>query len=230
MRTHITILCLLLPTLHASAVTVVLDNKDHTAVVTAGSNANFNRQSFVFNTAGGTAGNGASNDSVGANLPLPPLVTLQTITFVESPTDNASATLGSLFLKVFTDAGATAAPVAVSTNSIDVRGAINGGALSDLIWTFDNPSLSSSTPYHIRWSTNSLADNTGLGIARIAAANFGGGFVSTYAGGTASGTDPLANLAFDTRFEVTFDTIPEPSVAVCTLGVLLGAGLRRRRC
>lgn len=221
------VLTLLLTALPVSAATVILDNAHHSAVVTTGSNANFIRQSFVFGTAGGTAGNASSHDNVALNSPLPATVALDAITFVESPTDNASATAGNLFLKVFTDAAATGAPVAVSSNAINVRGAINGGALSDLTWNFPAVSLDSSLTYHIRWSTSSTADNTGLAVARIAAANFGSGFINTYTGGDANG--PTGGvLNFDTRFEVTFTAVPEPGVSV--LGLLAaGALLRRRR-
>lgn len=210
--------------LHAA--TVIIDNAHHSAVVTTGSQSSFGRQSFTFTVAGGTAGNGSSHDTVTANSPLTALVTLESISFVESPTDNASATAGQLFLKVFSDAGATSAPVAISTNSINVRGAIDGGALSDLTWSFASVSLSSVPEYFIRWSTNSTNDNTGLGVGRVAAANFGGGFVNTYTGGIA--TNPTGGaLAFDSRFEVTFATIPEPAAGL--LALFAGAALTRRR-
>lgn len=210
--------------LHAA--TVIIDNAHHSAVVTTGSQSSFGRQSFTFTIAGGTAGNASSHDNVAANSPLTSLVTLESIAFVESPTDNASATAGNLFLKVFSDAGATGAPVAVSSNSINVRGAINGGALSDLVWNFASVSLNSAPEYFIRWSTNSSNDNTGLAVGRVAAANFGGGFVDTYTGGAA--TNPAGSvLAFDARFEVTFITVPEPGTAM--LGLLAGAAMLRRR-
>lgn len=218
--------CLLLSAAPLQAATVIIDNAHHSAVVTTGSQASFGRQSFTFTVAGGTAGNGSSHDNVSASSPLPALVSLESISFVESPTDNASATAGDLYLKIFSDAGATGTPLAISTNAINVRGAINGGALSDLVWTFDSVSMNSAPEYFIRWSTNQLEDNTGLAIPRIAAANFGGGFVSTYAGGSA--TNPTGGvLAFDTRFEVTFTAVPEPGSAV--LALLAGAALVRRR-
>ncbi len=206
---------------------IILDNAHHSEVVTAGSQSNFRSQSFTLNVPGGTAGNAASHDNIGANLPLPGSLLLKSILFVESPNDNNDATAGNLFLKLFTDAGATGAPVAVSTNSIDVRGAIDGGALSDLVWNFNNDLLSSTAQYFIRWSTNSDLDNTELGVARVAAANFGGGFVNTYTGGVA--TNPAGGtLNFDARFEVTV-AVPEPSsAAVLGLCSLLMASRRRR--
>ncbi len=217
----------LLSSLPASAATIFLDNAHHSAVVTTGSQSSFGSQSFRLDTAGGTAGNALSHDNVALNSPLPTLLRLETITFVESPTDNASATGGDLYLKIFTDAGATGAPVAVSLNAINVRGAIDGGTLSDLTWNFGSPSLSSSTPYLIRWSTNAASDNTGLGVGRVAAANFGGGFVSTYSGGVATSPTGTA-LAFDSRFEIGFSPVPEPAVATFFF-TAAGTLLRRRR-
>ena len=216
----------LLSGLPAPAATLFLDNAHHSAVVTTGSQSSFGSQSFRFDVAGATAGNASSHDNVTLNSPLPVLVKLETITFVESPTDNASATGGDLYLKIFTDAGATGVPVAVSLNAINVRAAIDGGALSDLTWNFGSPSLGSSTPYFIRWSTNSAADNTGLGVGRVAAANFGGGFVNTYTGGVATNPSGTA-LAFDSRFEVGFSPVPEPGAA--TLALFGACGLLRRR-
>ena len=212
-----------------AATVVVLDNKDHTAVVTTGSQANISRQSFRFTVAGGAAGNAAADDTVSLNSPIGPNVTLQRITFVEAPADNAGATSGSLFLKLFADAGATGAPLAISTNSVDVRGAINGGALSNLVWNFGDTFLSSAPEYHIRWSTNSLPNNSGLAIARIAAANFGSGFGDTYSGGTASIN--ATTLAFDTRFEVGYTSVPEPTAPLWagSIGLALVTGWRRRR-
>ena len=214
-----------------AATVVVLDNKDHTAVVTAGSNANITRQSFRFTVAGGAAGNPAANDTVALNSPIGPQVTLQRITFVESPADSTGATAGSLFLKLFSDAGATGTPVAVSINSVNVRGAINGGTLSDLVWNFGDNLLTSAPEYHIRWSTNSIADNSGLAIARIAAANFGGGFNNTYSGGTAS--NGTTSLAFDARFEIGYTSVPEPAaplwIGAISLGLAASRRSRRRR-
>lgn len=227
-----TTLLLVLAAAPLQAATVIIDNAHHSAVVITGTQSSFGSQSFTFTVAGGTAGNAASHDNVAANSPLPAVVALTSISFVESPTDNASATAGNLFLKVFTDAGATGAPVAVSTNSINVRGAINGGALSDLVWNFDSVSLNSVPQYFIRWATNASNDNTGLGVGRVAAADFvlespTNLFGSTYAGGVA--TNPSGTvLGFDSRFEVTFTAVPEPATAA--LGLLAaGAMLRRRR-
>ncbi len=196
----------------ATAAPVVLDHKDHATLTAVGSNANICRQSFHFGVAGGTSGNPTSNDSVASHSPLTVLVSLEAISFVESPNDSNAATAGDLYLKVFTDAEAAAAPVAVSSNAINVRGAINGGAQGDLTWTFPKVSLASAKTYHVRWSTNSQPDNTGLSIARIAAAHFGGGFVNTYKGGTASTTEALHEADFDARFEVTFSLVPESGI------------------
>jgi len=103
---------------------------------------------------------------------------------------------------------------------------LDGGVLSDLTWSFAGIPLSSSPEYFIRWSTNFLEDNTGLAVGRVAAANFGGGFVNTYSGGAA--TNPTGGLlAFDARFEVTFATVPEPASGLLVL--LAGAAIARRR-
>jgi hypothetical protein len=214
----------------ASAALVILDNAHTDTVVTTGSQANFGSQSFTFTVAGGTAGNASSHDNVAANSPVTGSVALNTISFVEAPTTAITvATPGQLFLKIFSDAGATGAPLAVSTNSIDVLGSTNADAtLIDLVWNFGGVSLNSTPTHFIRWSTNSTADNTGLGVGRVAAANFtgAGGFVSTYSGGAA--TNPTGGaLAFDTRFEVNFSTVPEPTTGLMAL--LGGAALLRRR-
>ncbi|MFD0895632.1 hypothetical protein KBB96_01525 [Luteolibacter ambystomatis] len=223
MKTPLLIATLATTPIAAHSATVVLNNKDSSGLVTTGSQATFGGQSFILSTAG--AGTG---DTVAANSPLPATATLNSITFVKAPT--GSATAGQLYVKIYTgSADATGTPVAVSSNSIDVNSAT---ALSDLAWTFSGSSLSTSTTYFAVFSTNNANDSTGTdGVgARIAAANFGGGFVSTYSGGTAfnANSPTPAGVAFDSRFAVTFTTVPEPSAALLgSLGLLAIFGRRR---
>jgi len=223
MKSALLIATLATAPLAAYSATVVLNNKDSAGLVTTGSQATFGGQSFILSTAG--AGTG---DTVAANSPLPTTATLDSITFVKAPA--GSATAGQLYVKLYTgSADATGTPVAVSSNSIDVNSATS---LTDLTWTFSGATLSTTTTYFAVFSTNGASDSTGTdGVgARIAAANFGGGFVSTYSGGTAfNATNPTpAGVTFDSRFAVTFTTVPEPSAALLgSLGVL--AIFRRRR-
>ncbi|WP_367870101.1 hypothetical protein [Luteolibacter sp. Populi] len=214
-------------TLAAPAVTVLLDSKDHASVVTTGSQATFGAQSFILSVAGS-----GTSDTVTTNSPLPATGTLNSITFVRAPT--GTATVGSLFLKLYTtSADAAGTPLAVSTNGIDVNSAT---FLANLVWNFSGETLSTTTTYFAVFSTNGLADPTGTDLvgARIAAANFGGGFVSTAYGGADaslrgfSALNPPAGTNLDARFTVSFDVVPEPSAALLgAIGVL--ALLRRRR-
>lgn len=223
MKISLLVATLAIVPLAAHSATIILNNKDSASVVTTGSQATFGGQSFILTTAGAGIG-----DTVAANSPLPATATLDSITFVKAPA--GSATAGLLYVKLYTgSADATGTPVAVSANSIDVNSAT---ALSDLVWTFSGSTVSTGTTYFAVFATNGANDSTGTdGVgARIAAANFGSGFVSTYAGGTAyNATNPTpASVAFDSRFAVGFTVVPEPSSALLgSIGLL--ALLRRRR-
>lgn len=211
--------------------TVILDSKNNVGLVTTASQATFGAQSFNLNVAGA-----GTNDTVAANLSAinsagVGQITLNSITFVRAP--SGTATVGSLFVKIYTgSADASGTPFAVSTNSIDVNGAT---ALSDLTWTFGSPALSAATNYFAVFSTNGASNSTGTdGVgARIAAANFGGGFLSTVYGGSDTSLrgfnslNPPVGTNLDARFLVNFDVVPEPSSAL--LGGLGAICLLRRR-
>ena len=205
-----------------NAATVTLDNKDSATVVTSGSQATFGAQTFTPSTPGP-----GTNDTVAANSPLPPAVSLLTATFVRAPTGTATA--GPLFIDVYATDNATniatgGTYVGSSTNSIDVNGAT---ALTDLTWTFPSLTLASNSTYSLAFSTDGVAGGTSGVGGRVAAANFGGGFVSTYSGGTAyNGNNPPVVQNLDARFAVTYNT-PEPA-GLSLLG-LGGLGLLARR-
>ena len=207
------------------ATTVLLDSKDSAGLVTTGSQATFGAQSFILSVAGA-----GTNDTVAANAPLPATATLNSITFVRAP--SGTATAGALYVKLFTgSANATGTPLAVSTNSIDINGA---AALTDLTWNFSSETMSTTTTYYAVFSTNNANDATGTdGVGgRIAAANFGGGFLSTVYGGADTNlrgwnnANPPVGQNLDSRFTVSY-TIPEPSAAL--LGGIGMFGLLRRR-
>lgn len=228
MKRTISLTAIVLFTLTATqAATVILDSKDHASVVTAGSQATFGAQSFQLNVAGA-----GTNDTVTANSPLTSSATIQTITFVKAPL--GTATTGSLFIKLYdTGANASGTPLAVSTNSIDVNGA---ASLVDLAWTFASPTVSTTTTYYAVFSTNGLSDSTGTdGVgARIAAANFGGGFNNTvYAADINlrgwNSANPPVGQTLDARFRVDFTTIPETSVSLLGACSMLLLMRRNRR-
>lgn len=209
-----------------AAVAVVLDSKDSAGLITASSQATFGAQSFKLTVAGA-----GTNDTVTANSPMSSTATIQSITFVRAP--SGTATAGALFVKLYdTGADATGTPLAVSTNSIDVNGATS---LTDLVWSFADPTVSTTSTLYAVFSTNGLSDSTGTDTvgARIAAANFGGGFnAAVYGSGDTNlrgwnSADPPVGQNLDARFKVNF-TVPEPSAALLGgLGML--ALLRRRR-
>jgi hypothetical protein len=209
----------------ASAAIVTLDNKDSSTVTTTGSQATFGAQTFRAATAGP-----GTNDSVAAATPLPATVYLQTATFVKAP--SGSATAGPLYIDVYaTDNGSNIATggtyIGSSTNAIDVN---NATALADVTWNFASLAISSSSTYSFAFSTDAIAGGTSTVGARLAAANFGGGFVSTYSGGTAyNSVNPPAAVSLDARFATTFDTVPEPTgCALAGVGGLLLLARRRR--
>lgn len=215
-------------TLGAQAATLVIDNKDHSGVVTTGSNSSFQYQTFTPNTGSTAAGNASNNDNIAANLPLPATVYLETTTFVRAP--SGTATAGALYLDVYAYNTATnsyTAYLGSSTNAIDINAAT---ALTDLTWSFASLALNSAQEYALVFSTT----NTDDGLAfqgtsgRVAAANFGGGFVSTINNAEAANPPTITQAAFDARFEVVMNTVPEPSAVLLGAFGLLGV-LRRRR-
>lgn len=211
--------CWVLPSPAADAALIILNNKDAATVTTTGSQATFGSQGFTPNVAGP-----GLTDNVTANSPLPANVFLTSITLVKAPAGTATA--GQLFLDIYTGAGNGGTYIGSSLNSFDVN---NAASLSELTWQFPTLLLSSSTLYNFAFSTDNLAGGTtGIG-GRVAAANFGGGFVSTYSGGVAyNANTPSTSTALDARFLATFETVPEPS-HVALLGVTAVGWLYRRR-
>ncbi len=212
----ITSLCLAMP-LAAQGALVVIDNLDLPTPTTSGAQSNYQKQSFTPNVAGI-----GSNDTVAANSPLPTSVFLQSATFLTTPTGSGT-TAGNLFVDVYLGVGNGGTFIGSSSNSVDV---IALGFNAQATWNFDNLSLDSSQEYALVFSTDSGAGNPAT--ARLTAANNGGGFVNTYSGGTAddsaSGASPVP---FDARFNVIYDTIPEPG-STALIG-LAGLGLLMRR-
>lgn len=217
--------------LPASAAPLVIDNKDHSGIVTAGSQSTFEYQSFTPNTGSTLDGDAANSDNIADNLPLPATVFLQNVTFVKAP--SGAGTAGSLFLDVFaynTTTNVYASYVGSSLFGVDVNAA---AALTDMIWSFDNLALSSTTEYALVFSAdgdNGINSTAFQGVdGRVAAANIGGGFVNTLNNGEAA-NPPAAPVAFDTRVEIAMDTVPEPGAALLLLGGAgLLAGVQRRR-
>lgn len=203
---------------HANAALIVLDNKDAATVTTTGSQSTFGSQSFTPSIAGvGLA------DTVAANSPLPANVFLTSITTVRAPL--ATATAGQLFLDIYLGGGSGGTYIGSSLNSIDVNSATS---LSDMTWYFPFLSLVSTSQYSFTFSTDNVAGGTSGVGGRIAAANFGSGFVSTYSGGVAY-NQSNSEQTLDARFLATFETIPEPSSLLFIGMVVGGLCLARRR-
>lgn len=163
------------------------------------------------------------------NSPLPGTVYLQSVDFLRAV--SGTGTAGQLFIDIYTTAGSGGTYLGSSTNSIDVNSATG---LSTLTWNFNNIALSSGTQHAFVFSTDNVAggflSNAGGQGARLQVARDSGGtFGNSYTAGTADNDSTNASpSAFDTRFQVTLDTVPEPSAALLGgLGVL--ALLRRRR-
>ena len=201
----------------ASAALITLDNKDSGTDVTTGSQATFGSQGFIPNV----AGSGLA-DTVSANSPLPATVFLTSITTVKAP--SGAATAGQLFLDIYQGGGSGGTYIGSSLNSIDVNSAT---ALSDLAWSFPALPLSSATLYSFSFSTDNVSGGTANIGGRIAAANFGSGFVSTYSGGVAYNQSNVAQ-GLDARFVATFETVPEPS-SILLAGIAIAAMAIGRR-
>ena len=224
MKMKYTLAALAATSLAANAAVVTLDNYlTEPNGATGGAVGNFRTQTFIASTAGD-----GTNDDVTANSPLPATVYLQQATFLTAVA-GSTPTAGQIFLNVYAGAGDGGTFLGSSTNSIDV-GAItpNDPSLS-MVWTFNNLALASGTTHAFYWSTTNTAGSsasTRMAVAR----DSGGGFGSSYSGGVATNNaDGSGAVPFDARFEVKFDTVPEPSSTA-----LLGLGglaliLRRRK-
>ena len=208
-------------TIHTvSAATYVVDNYiDQPNGDTAGAVAAFAVQSFTPNVPGlGT------NDTVLANSPLPATVYLESATFLRAV--SGSETSGGLYINVYQgNDGNDGIFLGSSTNAVDVNSA---AGLDELVWNFDGIELNSALETALVWSTTQT-DDSGV-LARIQVArNAAGSFGDSYAAGTAdNNADNNSPSAFDARFSITLNTVPEPgSLALLGLGGLLVA--RRRR-
>lgn len=207
----------------SNAVIVTIDNLTlggPSSLISAG-NATFNGQGFTPNTAGVGTG-----DTVAANLPLSNPVQLLTISVVGR--SSTGGTAGNIFLDIYSG-NASGAPAAAnyigsSTNFLDVEGALDNQILT---FNFNSLNLIPSTTYTFYFSTNNVAGGAATG--RVEAAGFPpAGNESTYAGGNSIGTASFNAIStLDMRFSATFDSVPEPTVAM--LGGLGVLGLLRRR-
>jgi hypothetical protein len=202
---------------------LIVDNLNATTVVTTGSQATFRWQSFTPSVAGV-----GPTDTIAANSPLTADVALTSAEFLRAPSGTAST--GLIFIDVHEYDAATdtlGAYIGSSADSLDVN---NTAFNAPLTWTFPSLVLNPATPYALAFSSDGAPGNvygSGAG-ARISAANFGSGFVSTYTGGEAVGS--VGAVAFDARFRVGMQVVPEPSAfSLFALGGLLAARLSRRR-
>ena len=190
---------------------------------TAGAVGNFRKQSFTPNVAGLGA-----LDTVGANSPLPASVFLDSAIFLRAVSGNSPAGAGDAFIDVYQGIGDGGTYLGSSLNSNDVDTATG---LTALTWNFGGLAMDSTLEHSFVFSSDVVAGNpfeVRLQVARDA----GGGFGSSYSGGTADNfSDGSAPLAFDTRFQVNFSTtaVPEPSTLALTSFGLIGFVKRRRR-
>jgi hypothetical protein len=203
---------------------LIVDNLNPTtgSAVTTNSQATFRWQSFRPSVAGV-----GPTDSVVANSPLPSAVYLTSADFVRAPSGTAAA--GSIFLDVYaydSTANTLGAYIGSSGNSLDVN---TQPALAVLSWSFPGLSLNPSLEYALAFSSDGIDGNVFAASngARVSAANFGAGFVETYTGGEAFGS--VGAVAFDARFRVVMDVVPEPSTAGLFLLGLTFALLRSPR-
>ena len=211
MKSLYTIAAFAITVLTANATLILVDNLNLPSPVIAGAQSTYAVQSFTPSVAGiGTS------DTVAANSPLPATIFLGSAEFLRGPSGTADA--GQIFIDVYEGAGNTGTYIGSSSNSIDVN---NAPALSSLAWTFDGLGLNGGVEHALVFSSDAISGSPIL--ARLTAANNGGGFVNTYDGGTAAfaSADNSSPLAFDARFLVTLNTIPEPSsMALFGLGGL----------
>lgn len=200
-----------------SGAVVTVDNDN--GVASAG-NATFGRQEFTPSIAGT-----GTNDSVAANSPLPPTVYLETVTF-RGRTNTTGGSTGPLFLDIYAGSGDAGTYIGSSSNALTISGA---GDNTPLVFSFASLPLDSSTLYSIVASPDAVAGNSGTFRVEASDAVAGTPATSSYAGGTSSGTVNGASLAFDAKFQATFNTVPEPTgiavIAMAGLGLLA----RRRR-
>jgi hypothetical protein len=204
----------------ANADLVVIDNLDLPTPETAGAQSSYVLQTFTPNV----GGIGAS-DTVADNSPLASSVALLSATFLTAP-DGSDGTAGGLFIDVYEGRGTGGTYLGSSTNTNDINSA---PALTELTWNFSGLTLDSGSEYTLYFSVNNVAG--GVANARLTAANNGGGFVNTYDGGIADDSSNGASpLNFDTRFQVRFNSVPEPTSFALLSISLAGLAARRRRC
>lgn len=198
----------------ATAVTITVDNYfTEPNGDTAGAVGEFSVQTFTPSVAGLGV-----NDTVAATSPFPAGVGLQSVSFLKAV--SGAATTGQLFIDVYRGAGDTGTYLGSSTNSVDVESA---AGLDVLTWNFPDLFLDSTVEHAFVWSTDNTAGNTVLARIQVAR-DSGGGFGSSYSGGTADNNgDGGSPLAFDTRFQVTMtDQVVDPGSINLTIDRVTG--------